>query len=88
MGKDCITVEHRQAPEIFQKPIASIDMTGLPPRGSPGFDQAVIARYALEYASKGWNAVVTVDEDFVRVVAIPEKSPRPSRASRPAAFPV
>jgi tetratricopeptide (TPR) repeat protein len=65
-------VKHRQAPEIFQKPIAAINMTGLPPRGRPGFDQAVIARYALEYASKGWNAVVTVDDEYVRVVAVPE----------------
>jgi hypothetical protein len=47
-------------------------MTGLPPRSSPGFQEAVIARYALEYASKGWNAAVTVDDEFVRVVAIPE----------------
>jgi tetratricopeptide (TPR) repeat protein len=65
-------VKQRQAPEIFQKSIAAINMTGLPPRGRPGFDQAVIARYALEYASKGWNAVVTVDDEYVRVVAVPE----------------
>jgi hypothetical protein len=44
-------VKRPQAPEIFQKPIAAIDMTGLPPRGSPNFDQTLIARYALEYAS-------------------------------------
>ena len=54
-------------------------MTGLPPRGSPDFDQAVIARYALEYASKGWNAVVTVDDEFVRVVAIPEHGIDPKK---------
>ena len=71
LARDCITVKRPQAPEIFQKPITTIDVTGLPPRGSPDFDQAVIARYALEYASKGWNAVVTVDNEFVRVVAIP-----------------
>jgi hypothetical protein len=65
-------VNRPSAPEIFQKPVAAIDMTGLPPRSSPGFQEAVIARYALEYASKGWNAAVTVDDDFVRVVAIPE----------------
>ncbi len=46
-------MKHPQAPEIFQKPIATIDMTGLPPRGSPDFDQAVIARYALEYLTGG-----------------------------------
>ena len=68
-----------QAPEIFQKPIATIDMSGLPPRGSPDFDQAVITRYALEYASKGWNAVVTVDDEFVRVVAVPEHGIDPKK---------
>ena len=54
-------------------------MTGLPPRGSPEFDQAVIARYALDYASKGWSAVVTVDDEFVRVVAIPEHGMEPKK---------
>ncbi len=68
-----------QAPEIFQKPIEAIDLIGLPPRDAPGFDDAVIARYALEYASKGWNAVVTVDKEFVRVVAIPENSIDPKK---------
>ena len=66
-----------QAPEIFQKPIATIDATGLPPRDSPDFAQALIARYALEYASKGWNAVVTVDDEYVRVLAIPERGMDP-----------
>ncbi|MEO8753158.1 MAG: hypothetical protein ABI624_10820, partial [Casimicrobiaceae bacterium] len=65
-------MKQRQAPEIFQKLIAKIDMTGLPPHGSPAFAQAVIARYALEYASKGWHALVTVDDEYVRVVAIPD----------------
>lgn len=68
-----------QAPEIFQTPIAKIDMNGLPERGSPGFDQSVIARYALEYASKGWNAVVTVDDEYVRVVAVPERGIEPKK---------
>jgi hypothetical protein len=39
----------------------------------------VIARYALEYASKGWNAVVTVDDEFVRVVAVPEHGIDPKK---------
>ena len=54
-------------------------MTGLPPRDSPDFEQAVISRYALEYASKGWNAVVTVDNEFVRVVAVPEDGIDPKK---------
>ena len=68
-----------QAPEIFQTPIAQIDATGLPPRGSPEFDQALIARYALSYATKGWNAVVTVDDKYVRVVAVPERGIEPKQ---------
>ncbi len=68
-----------QAPEIFQKPIASLDLTGLPPRDAPEFADAVITRYALEYASKGWNAAVTVDDEFVRVVAIPENGIHPKQ---------
>ncbi|MEQ1924432.1 MAG: tetratricopeptide repeat protein, partial [Pyrinomonadaceae bacterium] len=72
-------LKHPQAPEIFQKPIAEIDLNGLPPRDIPGFSDAVIARYALEYASKGWNAVITVDDEFVRVVAIPENSIDPKK---------
>lgn len=68
-----------QAPEIFQTPIAKIDATGLPPRGSPEFDQALIARYALSYATKGWNAIVTVDDKYVRVVAVPERGIEPKQ---------
>jgi hypothetical protein len=70
-------VKPLQAPEIFQKPIASIDTTGLPPRDSPDFAQALITRYALEYANKGWNAVVTVDDEYMRVLAIPERGMEP-----------
>ena len=72
-------MERPQAPEIFQKPITEIDLTGLPSRDSPGFDDAVVARYALEYASKGWNAIVTVDDEFVRVVAVPEHGIDPKK---------
>lgn len=67
----------KQAPEILQKSINDLDLSGLPPRNSPGFDQALIARYALVYAQKGWNALVTVDDEFVRVLAIPENSMEP-----------
>ena len=51
-----IAVNDRRAPDIFEKPIASIDPGGLPPRGTPGFGQALTVRYALEYAGKGWTA--------------------------------
>jgi len=72
-------VKAPQAPEIFQKPLASIDTTGLPPRGSANFADALIARYMLDYASKGWNAVVTVDKEHIRVVAVPERGMDPKK---------
>ena len=67
----------RHAPQIFEKPIASIDLAGLPPRDSPGFGQALTARWALEYADKGWTALVTADDESVRVVAIPGQAMGP-----------
>ena len=39
----------------------------------------MITRYALEYATKGRNAVVTVDNEFVRVVAVPENGIEPKQ---------
>jgi hypothetical protein len=72
-------VNRPQAPEIFQKPIAEIALTGLPARDDPGFAESVIASYALDYASKGWNVVVTVDDEFVRVVAVPEHGIDPKK---------
>jgi len=70
-------VKHPQAPEIFQKPLDTIDLTGLPPRDSRDFEQAVIMRIALDYASKGWTAAVTVSDGVARVVAIPENGIEP-----------
>ena len=67
----------RQAPEIFQIPLADLDPAGLPPRGTAEFEQAVIGRYALDYAARGWQAVVAVDDAFVRVVAVPERGVEP-----------
>jgi hypothetical protein len=67
----------RQAPEIFQIPLDDLDPVGLPPRGTPEFEQAVVGRYALDYAARGWQAVVAVDDAFVRVVAVPERGVEP-----------
>ena len=67
----------RGTPEIYQKLIDDIELTGLPPRGSESFDQALIARYALDYAARGWAAIVTVDDNFIRVVAVPEHGIEP-----------
>lgn len=68
---------HKQAPEIFQLPLASLDLTGLPPTADPGFEQAVIAYYAFQYAAKGWNAAVVVSDGMVRVVAVPQQGIEP-----------
>jgi len=67
----------KQAPEVFQRRIDDLDLPGLPPRDTPAFDQALISHYALEYAGRGWNALVTVDNEYVRVLAIPENSVEP-----------
>jgi tetratricopeptide (TPR) repeat protein len=67
----------KQAPEIFQLPLASLDLAGLPPSDDPGFEQAVIAHYALQYGTKGWNAAVVVSEGMVRVVAVPQQGVEP-----------
>jgi len=68
---------HKQAPEIFQLPLTSLDLTGLPPTADPGFEQAVIAHYAFQYAAKGWNAAVVVSDGMVRVVAVPQQGIEP-----------
>ena len=67
----------KQAPEIFQRRIDDLDLPGLPPRGTPAFDQALISHFALQYAGRGWNALVTVDDEYVRVLAIPENGIEP-----------
>lgn len=43
----------KHAPEIFQLPLASIKLAGLPPSTDAGFEQAVVAHYALQYGAKG-----------------------------------
>ena len=78
----------RQAPEIFQIPLDDLDPTGLPPRGTAEFEQAVIGRYALDYAARGWQAVVAVDDAFVRVVAVPERGVAPKAYVGSKPFPV
>jgi len=68
---------NKQAPEIFQLPIASLDLPGLPSANDPGFEQAVIVHYGLQYATKGWNAAVVVSNGMVRVVAVPQQGIEP-----------
>jgi tetratricopeptide (TPR) repeat protein len=68
---------NKQAPEIFQLPLASLDMSGLPPLTDSGFADAVILKYSLEYAARGCNAVVVVSDDMVRIVAVPQNGIEP-----------
>jgi len=68
---------NKQAPEIFQKPLTSLDQPGLPPSTDAGFEQAVIMQYALQYAAKGWTAAVVVSGGMVRVVAVPQQGVEP-----------
>ena len=70
-------MNNRQAPEIFQIGLDSVAPAGLPPKTDPGFEQAVIAQYALKYAAKGWNAAVVVADGFVRVLAVPQAGIEP-----------
>lgn len=68
------------APEIFQIPLDQLDAAIVPPGVKPGtheFEQAVIMHYALRYAAKGWHAMVTVNDGFVRVLAIPQQGMDP-----------
>ena len=68
---------NQQAPEIFQLPLASLNLSGLPPTNDSGFDEAVIMRYAMQYAAKGWSAAVVVSDGMVRVVAVPQQGIEP-----------
>lgn len=66
-----------QAPEIFQLPLDALNRNDLPARDDPSFDEALITRYALEYAAKGWSAAVVVSDGFLRVVAVPQQGVEP-----------
>jgi tetratricopeptide (TPR) repeat protein len=71
----------RVAPEIWQQPVADFDVSVLPAGarqpGTPEFEMAVISHVAARYGARGWTAAVTVDDEFVRVVALPEGGIQP-----------
>jgi tetratricopeptide (TPR) repeat protein len=71
----------RTAPEIRQIPVKDVDTSVLPPRarvpGTEAFQTAVITHFASHYAGKGWNAAVTSDDEFIRIVAVPETGVEP-----------
>ena len=75
-----MTTRPKAAPEIFQIPLAELPADAVPPGllpGSPEFEQALIMHYAMQYAARGWQALVTVDAHFVRVLAIPQQGMDP-----------
>jgi len=67
----------KNAPEIFQRSLTSLDLPGLPPTIDSGFEQAVIMQFAMQYAAKGWTAAVVVSDGMVRVVAVPQHGVEP-----------
>ena len=68
---------HKQAPEIFQRTLTSLDLAGLPPITDSGFEDAVILQFAMQYAAKSWTAAVVVSDGMVRVVAVPQQGIEP-----------
>lgn len=65
-------------PSFFSLPIERFDLNLLPPEarklGSDAFKTAVVAHFAAQYASKGQQAVVAVDDQEVTVLVLPADS--------------
>lgn len=63
-----------KAPEIYQRSLADFPGSDLPPDQHA---EQVIASISLNYAAKGWNAAVTVNDGMVRVLAVPQSGLAP-----------
>ena len=63
----------RQAPEIFQRPL--VEFVDNPE--APGAADEVLQRVMLDYANKGFTAIVTIDDGVVRGIAVPERGIEP-----------
>lgn len=65
-------------PSFFSLPIERFDLNLLPPEarklGSEAFKAAVIAHFATQYASRGQQAVVAVDDQEITVLVLPADS--------------
>jgi len=65
-------------PFSFKLPLSRFDVTLLPAEarkiGSDAFKDAVIAHFVAQYASKGETAIVTVDDEEICVLTLPEGS--------------
>ncbi len=58
-----------KAPEIYQRPLAEFPGNELP---KDQHELQVITTLSIEYAAKGWNAAVTIQDGMVRVIAVPQ----------------
>ena len=74
-------MKERSAPEIRQIPVKDFDTSLLPSDaripGTEAFETAVMTHFGMHYAGKGWNAAVTVDDELIRIVAVPETGVEP-----------
>jgi len=74
-------MNERTAPEIRQIPVRAFDTSLLPSDaripGTEAFETAVMTYFGMHYAGKGWNAAVTVDDELIRIVAVPETGVEP-----------
>lgn len=65
-------------PVSFKLPLSRFDLNLLPPdarqTGSEAFKLAVIAHFAEQYARKGQQALVSVDDDEIQVLTLPNGS--------------
>ena len=65
-------------PQFFKLPVAQFDLNLLPAGarqpGSDAFNLAVVAHFATQYASKGLQAVVSVDDEEIQVLVVPSDS--------------
>ena len=64
---------NRKAPEIFQRPLT--EFTKNP--DAPGASDEVLQRVMLDYAARGYSALVTIDDGVVRGIAVPERGIEP-----------
>lgn len=55
--------------EIFKRSLDNIQIDGLPPRDAPGFEDDVLQAITLQYAAKGYTAVIAVQDGYVLGVA-------------------
>lgn len=71
----------RSAPEIRQIAITDFDTSVLPAEANipdtEAFRVAVSAHFRNQYAARGWNAAVTVDAEFIRIVGLPQTGVEP-----------